>query len=45
MQMVVATIYSKYKTHISPKTTDESMEVVDQITSAGPIVNPFINAY
>lgn len=45
MQMVVAAIYSKYKTQISPKTTDASMEVVDQITSAGPIVPPFINAY
>jgi len=39
MQMVIAAIYSKYKTTISPKTTDASMEIVDQITSAGPIVS------
>lgn len=38
MQMVVASIYAKYTTRISPKTSDESMEVVDQITSAGPAV-------
>jgi len=38
MQMVVASIYAKYNTRISPKTSDESLEVVDQITSAGPAV-------
>jgi hypothetical protein len=38
MQMVVASIYASYHTKISPETTDESMEVVDQITSAGPAV-------
>jgi hypothetical protein len=38
MQMVIASIYDKYNTVISPKTTDASMEVVDQITSAGPKV-------
>jgi hypothetical protein len=40
MQMVIAAIYAKYNTCISPRTTDESMEVVDQITSAGPAVQP-----
>jgi hypothetical protein len=40
MQMVIAAIYAKYNTRISPRTTDESMEVVDQITSAGPAVQP-----
>jgi hypothetical protein len=36
--MVVASIYFKYKTRVSSKTTDSSMEIVDQITSAGPKV-------
>jgi len=38
MQMVLAAIYHKYNTRVSPKTTDESMKVLDQITSAGPEV-------
>ena len=38
MQMAVASMYYKYRTRISPKTTDSSMEIVDQITSAGPKV-------
>jgi hypothetical protein len=40
MQMVIAAIYAEYNTRISSRTTDESMEVVDQITSAGPAVEP-----
>ena len=40
MQMVVASIYHRYNTRVSAKTTDASMEILDQIGSAGPIVGP-----
>ena len=38
MQICLAANYRKYYTRISPRTTDDMMEVDDGITSAGPIV-------
>ena len=40
MQICLAATYRKYRTKISPMTTDDMMEVDDGITSAGPIVLP-----
>jgi len=38
MQLLVAAIYNKYLTKVSPKTTDADMEFDDQVTLSGPTV-------
>ena len=38
MQLLVATIYNKYQTKISPRTKDADMELDDQVTLSGPMV-------
>jgi len=41
MQLLVATIYNKYRTKRSAKTTDADMELDDQVTLSGPMVSAF----
>ena len=38
MQLITATVYSRYRSTISPMTTDEDMELDDQVTLSGPMV-------
>jgi len=38
MQLLVAAVYNKYVTTISPKTTDADMAFDDQVTLSGPMV-------
>jgi hypothetical protein len=40
MQLVVASVYNKYETKRSPRTTDADMELDDQVTLSGPMVRP-----
>ena len=38
MQLITATVYSRYCSTISPVTTDKDMELDDQVTLSGPMV-------
>jgi hypothetical protein len=38
MQLLVATIYNKYQTKRSPRTTEADMELFDDVTLSGPMV-------
>jgi hypothetical protein len=40
MQLLVASVYNKYETKRSPRTTDADMELDDQVTLSGPMVQP-----
>jgi len=39
MQLLVATIYNKYLTKPSSRTSDADMELDDQVTLSGPMVS------
>ena len=42
MQLLVATIYNKYHTKISPRTKAADTELDDQVTLSGPLVTLFL---
>jgi hypothetical protein len=42
MQLLVASVYNKYETKRSARTTDADMELDDQVTLSGPMVHPII---
>jgi hypothetical protein len=42
MQLLVAAVYNKYETKRSPRTSDEDMELDDQVTLSGPMVHLLI---
>ena len=43
MQLLVASVYNKYETKRSLRTTDADMELDDQVTLSGPMVLGTLN--
>ena len=45
MQLITATVYRRYRSTISPMTTDQDMELDDQVTLSGPMVRSLAAMY
>ena len=43
MQLIAATVYSRYRSTISPMTSDKDMELEDQVTLSGPMVRSLVH--